>query len=82
MRTSEAQRPASGHNSVGQILDGILDRRKPGAWPVSVALTVLAIRKSQPQCDLTDEHLAELVALRAIERGRNVVFDADLICGP
>lgn len=65
--------------TISATLDGLLDHRSQTSWPVSLALTALALRQQVPGCDLTDRNLADLIAIRAIERGQNVIFDADLL---
>ena len=64
---------------VAAVLNTIVDRRRQGAGIVSLTLAVLAVRKAVPACDLSDRELADMVAIRAVERGCNIAFDADLL---
>lgn len=72
-------RRAPAVRSLSDVVDDCLKGRARGVWPVSVALTVRAVRGQAPDCDLTDRDLADLIAIRAVENGRNVIFDADLL---
>lgn len=56
-----------------------LDKRSGSRWPVSVADTVNAVRTVMPDCDLTDDELADLVAIASLERGLSITFDRDLL---
>ena len=46
---------------------------------MSVTLTVSSVRRQVPDCEFDNRDLAEMVAIHAIERGCNVIFDADLL---
>lgn len=82
MPPEEARNPSPPTNrgtAVARVVDALLSDRRSGGWPVSLALTALAVRLKVPSCDLTDHDLADLIAIRAVERGCNIVFDADLL---
>ena len=75
----KGRRSRRGTPSVVHEVDDFLDARAKGAWPISLAQTTLAVRRRVPDCEMTDRELSELVAIRAVERGHNVMFDADLL---
>ena len=67
--------------TLSHIVDRRLHGHAHGRWPVSLAGTVSEIRVEVPDCDLDDRDLADLIAIRAVETGCNVIFDADLLDG-
>lgn len=72
---SVRRKPRTLQEAVGSALD----KRAGSLWPVSVADTVNAVRTAMPDCDLTDDELADLVAIASLERGLSVTFDRDLL---
>lgn len=78
-RMEQFENLAAEAGSISRLLDSFFDERKQAMWPLSLALTMIAVRKQAPQCVMTNRELADLVAARAIERGHNVMFDSDLL---
>lgn len=60
--------------SVAQAVDTFVNQSGVGAM-LSTSDGVLAVRYELPECEHTDGELAELIAIMAISRFRNVVFD-------
>ena len=80
MQTTQASLNDNQRNGrVAAALDTLLNRRRQGLGIVSLTLTILAVRSQVPACDLSDRELADMVAIRAVERGCNIAFDADLL---
>ena len=68
-----------GSNGINRLLDRFPGERLEETWPGSEALFTLVLRKRAVDCGPSDREFAQLAAIRAIERGRNVFSDADLL---
>lgn len=65
-----------GPRSVVHAINQYVNSRKTADRPISTQDALRALRAALPNCELTDRELADMVAAAAIERGRNVAFDA------
>lgn len=67
--------------SISHVVDQYVESRRNPEWPISTGSALVAIRTVLPNCGLSDQQLAEMVAASAIRRGRNVAFDRTVETG-
>ncbi|MBL8584660.1 MAG: hypothetical protein JNL61_20840 [Rhizobiaceae bacterium] len=65
-----------GPRSVTSVIDQYVNSRRSSDRPISMRDALRALRTALPLCALTDRQIVDLVAATAIERGRNIYFDA------
>lgn len=65
----------SGELALGVAVDQYFASRPRSNWPVSLSDAVRAVRLVSKVPDLTDAELGSLIAVVAVSKGHNVMFD-------
>lgn len=69
--------PASEYDAqaVQHAIATFFSRQRPGHWPVAMSESMNAIRRFNPNIDISDHELSGMVAVYAILHGHNLYFD-------